>query len=402
MNMQDQLRAAMLAAQSASTISDVQSANALADKVIDDVVNERLDTSLTPDHFGILDDKPEDYDTAVTEPVDLSTAVDDTSVVSAPGDLTTTSEQTLDDVPAVVPEPVNTLTRQKVQIKNLNEKAVLVHVKRRMYSPYKLDTEESKAYGAGNVNKHLFEGRNNRVKEAISKYSDVYVYVKDNTVPWSTGVEMLNMMHYMDFTSGLRKLIDEADQAVNDLYNHWDAEVTADLARLAAIAASKGKPNLANPSDYPTADEILARFSIEVRYQPVPTADGFDPRLGISDDDKATVQQQLDDAGANATTHVIQQMLDPMRRAVDKLKVNIGNDGAIFRDSLIDNMVDVADRMRRINLSDDPQIIESIKDLQSLVSTYASNKDMLRNAPTVRAKAATQIDDLVTKMAGLV
>jgi hypothetical protein len=402
MNMQDQLRAAMLAAQSASTISDVQSANALSDKAIDDVINDRLDTSLTPSHFGILDDKPEDYDTAVTAPVDLSTPVDVTSVVSAPGNATSTSEQTLDDVPAVVPEPVNTLTREKVQIKNLDEKAVLVHVKRRMYSPYKLDTEESKAYGAGNVNKHLFEGRNNRVKEAISKYSDVYVYVKDNTVPWSTGVEMLNMMHYMDFTSGLRNLIDEANQAVKDLYNHWDAEVVADLARLAAIAASKGKPNLANPSDYPTADEILTRFSIEVRYQPVPTADGFDPRLGISDDDKATVQQQLDDAGSNATTHVLQQMMEPMRRAVDKLKVNIGNDGAIFRDSLIDNMVDVADRMRRINLSDDPQITESIKDLQSLVSTYANNKEMLRNAPTVRAKAATQIDDLVNKMAGLV
>jgi hypothetical protein len=271
-----------------------------------------------------------------------------------------------------------------------------------MYSPYKLDTEESRAYGAGNVNKHLFEGRNNRVKEAISKYTEVYTYVKDNTVPWTTGVELLNIENYMDFTNGLRGLIHSADAAVDDLYRNWDAEVAADLGRLASIAASKGKPNLANPSDYPDADEMRAKFSIEVRYMPVPTADGFDPRLGISDADKATVQKQLDDATANASAHVLNEMIEPMRRAVSKLNVKIGDDGSVFRDSLIDNMVDVASRMAKVNISDDPAITERIKDLQSLVGTYANNKDMLRNSPSVREKAATQIDDLMSKMQGLV
>ena len=306
----------------------------------------------------------------------------------------------IDDAPVNVltPEPV----RETVKVKNLDEKAVLVQVKRRMYSPYKLDTEETRAYGAGNVNKHLFEGRNNRVKEAISKYTEVYTYSKDNTVPWTTGVELLNIGNYMDFTTGLRDLIHSADAAVDDLYRNWDAEVAADLKRLADIAYAKGKPNLANPADYPDADEMRAKFSVEVRYMPVPTADGFDPRLGISDEDKATVQKQLDDACANASAHVLNEMIEPMRRAVGKLTVKIGEDGSVFRDSMIDNMVDVASRMAKVNVSDDPAIAERIKDLQSLVGTYANNKDMLRNVPSVREKAATQIDDLMSKMQGLV
>ena len=135
---------------------------------------------------------------------------------------------------------------------------------------------------------------------------------------------------------------------------------------------------------------------------PVPTADGFDPRLGISDEDKATVQKQLDDATANASAHVLNEMIEPMRRAVGKLTVKIGEDGSVFRDSMIDNMVDVASRMAKVNVSDDPVIAERIKDLQSLVGTYAYNKDMLRNVPSVREKAATQIDDLMSKMQGLV
>ena len=91
-----------------------------------------------------------------------------------------------------------------------------------------------------------------------------------------------------------------------------------------------------------------------------------------------------------------------MADAVKKLQVNIGDKGSIFRDSLIDNMVEVADRMGRINISDDPVIADRIRDLRSLVGTYANNKDVLRNSQSVRSKAATQIDTLVGQMAGLV
>ena len=384
MTMQEQLRAAMLAAQSSPVLT-----------------NEAPTPTASPDWVEAIADV--ETESAVQAMDTVSPSIpstynyvdhDSSSVVATP------------DPGNVNAAPVNVSTpqpvRQTVNVKNLDEKAVLVQVKRRMYSPYKLDTEESRAYGAGNVNKHLFEGRNNRVKEAISKYTEVYTYAKDNTVPWTTGVELLNIQNYMDFTTGLRELIHSANDAVDDLYNNWDAEVAADLGRLSAIAASKGKPSLSNPADYPDADEMRAKFSIEVRYMPVPTADGFDPRLGISDEDKATVQKQLDDATANASAHVLNEMIEPMRRAVSKLTVKIGEDGSVFRDSMIDNMVDVASRMAKVNVSDDPVIAERIKDLQSLVGTYANNKDMLRNVPSVREKAATQIDDLMSKMQGLV
>ena len=291
-------------------------------------------------------------------------------------------------------------TTKTINVKGLDEKAVLISVKRRMYSPYKLDQVESAKYGAGNVNKHLFEGRNNKVKTTISKFTEVYTYVKENTVPWSTGVDMLNITHYMEFTEGLRERIDEANRAVDDLYNNWYDEVNADLTRLYKIEAVKGKTGLANPDDYPSADEMRARFGIDVRYMPVPTTGDF--RVGISDEDKASLQKQLDDAESSATTHVLTTMIEPMKKAIDKLAVPIGKDGSVFRDTLIDNMVDVAERMNRVNLSDDPAVQKQIDDLRSLVGTYANNKDMLRDSQTVREKAVSQIDSLVNQMAGLV
>jgi hypothetical protein len=288
----------------------------------------------------------------------------------------------------------------EVKIKGLDEKAVLVQLKRRMYSPNLLDAEATEDYAVGNVNKHLFEGRNNRVKEAMSKYTEVYTFVKDNTVPWSKGIDMLNILHYYEFSQGLRERIEVANQAVDDLVANWDSEVRKDLLRIQAKCAAKGIPDKSNPADYPTAQQVADRFGVEVRYLPVPTAGDF--RVAISEEDKASLQKQLDDAEKNAASHVLTSMLDPMRKAVEKLSVEIGKEGAIFRDSLIDNMVEVAERMTRVNISDDPRVQERINDLRSLLGTYANNKDMLRTSQVVREKAASQLDELMNKMAGLV
>jgi len=292
--------------------------------------------------------------------------------------------------------------RHSLQVKGLDEKAVLVQLKRSMFGTSRRDEAESAAYGAGNVVKHLFEDKSCRMAKVKQAYSEVYTYVNENTVPWGKGVRILNIDHYFDFTTGLRQRIDHANAMVADLEAHWDAEVNRDLSRLAKIETEKGRPqgSLADPDNYPDASEIGDKFGIEVRYMPVPTTGDF--RVTISDEDKASLQKQLEDAEDAAARHVIEEMLEPMQRAVDKLSVPIGQDGSIFRDSLIDNMVEVADRMERVNISDDPAITEKINDLRALVAAYADNKDVLRNSQSVRTKAATQIDDLVKQMGGLV
>ena len=378
MNMQARLRAALQAAEAEVN----KTLEITGDKLVDDIL-EGWEVEAS------VDGTSEEPNVTTEPPVVASPSVEPSEATEPHDDGST-------------PQSVNTLTPQTIQIKNLDERAVLVSVKRRMYNPYKHDAEATAEYGVGNTNKKLFDGRDNRVKEALSKYSEVYQYVKDQTVPWSTGVEMLNMTNYMDFTSGLRGKIAAADAAVRDLVNNWDFEVNKDIQRIKDLCARKGIPDRSDPNDYPTADEVDARFGIAIRYIPVPKVNDFDPRLGLSDADKASLQQQLDDASTNATRHVLTQMIVPMQRAVEKLRVNIGDDGSIFRDSLIDNMVDVADRMNRVNLSDDPKITDAIRDLQSLVGTYANNKDMLRSTPSIREKAVTQIDDLMSKMQGLV
>ncbi len=76
----------------------------------------------------------------------------------------------------------------------------------------------------------------------------------------------------------------------------------------------------------------------------------------------------------------------------------------MFRDTLVDNLVEVTERMNKINLSDDATIQDSIDNLRDLISTYASakGKDLLRSNQTSREKAVNDIDSLCKQMSGLV
>lgn len=291
------------------------------------------------------------------------------------------------------------LVRKTIRAKGLDEKAVLVELHRSKFGTSRKDELASSEYGAGNVTKHLFKN-STRMERVNAAYYAVYKFVNENTLPWAKGVRILKIDNYMGFTSEMRKLVADANRAASDLVANWDYEVQLDLNRLRRIETETGKTGLADPDNYPDAGEIGEKFGIEVRYMPVPSTGDF--RVAISDEDKESLQRQIEEAETDASRHVIEQMLKPMQAAVEKLNVPIGADGAVFRDSLIENLVEVAERMERVNLADDPTITEKIAALKSLAKEYSKDKESLRKAPDVRKDAAKKIDALMGSMAGLV
>lgn len=334
---------------------------------------------------------PESHDTAVADR--QSQPVFTPTVVPCDDDHTSTDDSSA--APATAPT-----------IKDLSSRAVLVTLRRGTYRPYMRDTSETEHYGAGTVNKHLFEGKGNRVKAANAASGALYTYINQNTAPWmDTGTRVLNLdpksgHKYDEFMREYRRLDQAAVDAQNDLFDHWKDEVDADYQRMFQIAQAKGKPSLASYSDYPDIDTLRSKYYQELRFMPVPSTGDF--RVGISDEDKASLNRAIADAQSNATKHVIKQMLEPMTAAVEKLSVDIGEKGATFRDTLVTNMLDAAERMSKVNMSDDPVIAERIADLRSLVGTYANNIDVLRQSPAVRTKMKTQVEDLMKQMGGLV
>lgn len=280
-------------------------------------------------------------------------------------------------------------------IKTLADKAMLVKLTRRMFSPYAYDEQatsivaQQTGINAGRFNKHLFKRPDSLVRKVNSKFTEAYTYHKQHTLPWENGVDLLRADLYLEYTAQMRQRIDACNQAVAELEAVWDIEVQNDMSHLGPLAKL---------DDYPS--NIGRYYSIDVRFRPVPTVGDF--RVGISEEDRASLEKDIHDAEQNAARHVIESLLEPMNAAVKRLTEYKGDKGQRFHDSTILNMLEVADRMALVNISDDPIIADKINALRSLVSTYANNVDVLKQSATVRATAQKQINDLMQDMAGLV
>ena len=339
-------------------------------------------------------------DAATSAPI-----IDDTSPVKTTGTYNTAVGQNDDNDASSwkhVSEVLPDAAKATVQIKSLAEKAMLVTLKMSRYGTTKLDRDETAAYGGShNVYKSLFSGSNNRVKKANSAFNAVYTYLKENTVPWAKGVDMINSDQYLPLTTKIRTLKADARAAVEDLLTNLEAEIAADMNYRQSCAASTGKGHIISRADYPSLDEMRSKYSIDVQISPVPKPNDFDPRHGVSEEDIASLQRQLDDAATNGGKHVIKQMLEPMEKAVVNLSTPV-EDVKKFYNSIVTNMVDVADRMRRANISDDPAISQRIHELTTLSTDLNRNTDVLRHSHTARSAAVNDISTLMGKMQGLV
>ncbi len=279
--------------------------------------------------------------------------------------------------------------------KTLADKAMLVRLKRSMFSPYAADqtaTVQVEAVNgvsrAGRFNKHLLKD-STRFKRVQQKFNELYDYHVKHTVPWlDDGIRMLPADLYFDYTSEIRRIEGEAMKDLADLVVHWQAEIQADSTRLGPLF---------NPADYPA--DIAGKFGIDVQFMPVPSANDF--RVTISPEDISSLDNAIREAEAEVSRYVIEQLLGPLKKMAEKLSVPIGEDGSIFRDSLVENVIEVTDRLPRLNINDDPEISRAISEVRQVVGKYAgSAMDQLRENQVARDAVKHQVDAIVAMFGG--
>lgn len=278
------------------------------------------------------------------------------------------------------------------QIPTLADKAMLVRLKRSVYQPYAYDQGatmkvevDTGVRRAGRFNKRLLLDCY-ELRDTNSAYNDVYQYHMLNTVPWTdTGLRMLPAHMYFEYTQGMRELMDKARAASAKLAAKWDDLVAADLARLGPLG---------NCDDYPR--DISQCYGVSLSFMPVPTASDF--RVKISDEDRASLESAIAEAEAGVTKHLLAEMLEPIERAVTKLAVPIGAEGSIFRDTLLSNITEVAQRARKLNLTGDPSVTAIVDAINGAIGGYAQAPDRLREDIGARNDAQEKLADIMAKM----
>ena len=244
------------------------------------------------------------------------------------------------------------------------------------------------------VNSKLFRDKTNPINQIMSAASEVYTTHKDRTLAYvDKGPRLLPNTEYFDYSAQMRQRIQQVDNMMALHMPNYDKYVQLDIAYRSL------RPNgRASVSDYPTMEEFQDRMGFDLKFSPLPEASHF--LFDINEDDKAAFVQMMEQVEVGARNEVIKTMLEPLSHLIEKLNKPIGTEGAIFRDSAIENIVSNLDRAKKLNVSDDPEISDMTDRLAQAVSVYQGT-NVLRESPIVRDQAAKKLDEIARQMGAL-
>jgi hypothetical protein len=249
-----------------------------------------------------------------------------------------------------------------------------------------IDVQKQTTTRAGNYHKKLFADEPKF--DAVGKFAGgVRTYHYYATMPWSdSGLRLLTTAMYFDYQKRITEMESEFKQLVADFLADYDLMVARAQIKLGTLF---------NEEDYPTKDEILERYRFSVKYSPVPSVGDW--RVDVGND----AQQQLNMCYAQAYVDNLQQALaEPWERMHEALK-NMserlaGEKKQIFRDSLVNNVLDLCTLLDKFNVTGDAGMKQAKARIENIL--LGVTPDALREDDDLRLDTKSKVDALLKEM----
>lgn len=249
-----------------------------------------------------------------------------------------------------------------------------------------IDVQKQTTTRAGNYHKKLFADEPKF--DAVGKFAGgVRTYHYYATMPWSdSGLRLLTTAMYFDYQKRITEMESEFKSLVADFLNDYDLMVARAQIKLGTLF---------NEEDYPTKDEILERYRFSVKYSPVPSVGDW--RVDVGND----AQQQLNMCYAKAYVDNLQQALaEPWERMHEALK-NMserlaGEKKQIFRDSLVNNVLDLCTLLDKFNVTGDAGMKQAKARIENIL--LGVTPDALREDDDLRLDTKNKVDALLKEM----
>lgn len=221
------------------------------------------------------------------------------------------------------------------------------------------------------------------------------------SVPWMDG--------------GLRLIpsikLDEHAAKLRDFKSAWEGE-KAKLAGIIEQKLTEGRAalgGLGKDEDYPTVDEVMAKFKFSFGLVPVP--DERDIRVELSAEGmaeaQASVNRLVDESSKGIVIEIQSRVAGVVQKIIEKLnekgqrknkKTGALEEGyVIFRDSLVQNALDLIPLIRDLNILEDPAVEKLAQDLETALGKV--DVDKIREDENYRAEIATNAKSILDSMA---
>lgn len=259
-----------------------------------------------------------------------------------------------------------------------------------------VDVAKNTKVSAVNVNKNLMAGTG--VLDKIIKYAaGARAWHVAQTLPWSdNGSRLLPMSNFMAYKEQLAVMEDNFNALVDKFVDSYPELISAAAFQLG---------DLFDRNEYPDVNSLKNRFKFNYSFFPVPNAGDF--RVDINEEAKAEIiancNKAHQDRLENAMKDAWKRLHDCLERMSDRLTVDIvkdedGNSShemRVFRDTLMENAIEMVDMLKHLNITKDPNMEQARQALKSAISNY--DLDDLRSSMTARNAVKTQVDAILSK-----
>jgi hypothetical protein len=282
---------------------------------------------------------------------------------------------------------------------SISASSVLVELNISIWTARKLDKKVSEEINvqknttanAGNYSKNLLAG--SVTLSDITKFaSRIRLWHMQQTLPWSdNGTRMLPMKNFMDYKAGLRTREDTLNRMIHNFLVEYPNLVNDAANKLGALF---------DATEYPDVDVVRNKFKLSCVFAPVPEAGDF--RIDAEADAKQALQDQyqrhydtkLETAMKDqwnrlhdALSHISERMTDEIVDGEPKRKQ--------FRDSVLENPMELCQLLTKMNVTNDPKLEEARKDLERAL--VGVDVDTLRESDGARKLVKSRMDDILKK-----
>ena len=221
-------------------------------------------------------------------------------------------------------------------------------------------------------------------------------YHRDNTLPWlDIGARIITAEHYLAYRQQM--------QAFEAEYLHAaDAFVAAYPFVREDAERRLGKAFSAH--DFPSVEEIQRRFYFEVKASSLGDAEDFRADLpdDILEEIRAEITSDTNAALRDATAHAFQRMHDAIahmneRLSAFKIDATTGKRSGVFRDSLVENIAELAAVLPALNVARDPELDRMARAMLDKLTKH--DGDTLRDSEVARQETLDATAELLGEMA---
>ena len=283
------------------------------------------------------------------------------------------------------------------EVTSISSSAVLVDLNIAIWTARKNDKRVSEEIDqakntkarAGNFHKKLFAG-NSTLDELQKFVTQVRTYHYNNTLTWSdSGTRLLVMGRFMEYNTKMREFETEFESLKQKFLENYNSMIST-------AAFTLGE--LFDREDYPNPEVIAHKFYFKYEYMPVPQSGDF--RIDIGNEGIQELvgkyESQFETRVKTAMQESWNRLHECLTRMSERLDFNGDTDKKIFRDSLVDNAIELVDMLKCMNITNDPELEKSRKQLEQAMFGVSARE--LRESADIRKDVKSQVDDILKRM----